>query len=256
MIIIKEEQVNVSYSPGHSQPLTYGIKETGTKVKTINSVKTTTTKHISCEMAGKYRKSKLAEDDRQRLDTQTSLSNCELRFTINLDTASDKWFLRKVTKKDSDGEFCEKHNHQPVKLVESRSGRRRALEINPTIREAITRRLMRGNKAKDIHKDILAEHPGFPITLKDIRNMGTTFKITMNKGLPAIQAMLEELGEAFHTSCYQVDDQQQLDRVIFFHRDSVDFLQRFPYCIVLDCTYKTNRFNTPLLNIVGVTLTN
>ena len=39
--------------------------------------------------------------------------------------------------------------------------------------------------------------------------MGTTFKITMNKALPAIQAMLEELGEAFHTSCYQVDDQQQ-----------------------------------------------
>lgn len=61
---------------------------------------------------------------------------------------------------------------------------------------------MRGNKAKDIHKDILAEHPGFLITLKDIRNMGTTFKITMNKGLPAIQVVLEELGKAFRTSCY------------------------------------------------------
>ena len=37
------------------------------------------------------------------------------------------------------------------------------------------------------------------------------------------------------------------------HPDSLEILRKNHDCMLLDCTYKTNRYNLPLLNIVGCT---
>jgi MULE transposase domain len=42
----------------------------------------------------------------------------------------------------------------------------------------------------------------------------------------------------------------------FFHNESLQLLHLFPRSYVLDSTYRTNRFNLPLLDIVGFTATN
>lgn len=39
------------------------------------------------------------------------------------------------------------------------------------------------------------------------------------------------------------------------HPSSVDILHAFPSVLIMDCTYKTNRYGLPLLEIVGVTCT-
>jgi MULE transposase domain len=49
---------------------------------------------------------------------------------------------------------------------------------------------------------------------------------------------------------------QWLERILFFHNESLQLLYLFLKSYVLDSTYKTNRFNLPLLNIVGFTATN
>jgi MULE transposase domain len=66
--------------------------------------------------------------------------------------------------------------------------------------------------------------------------------------------MMKDLGTdyLYHHS---LDNNNRLVNLIFFHKESVKILQRFHFAITLDCTYKTNRFNMYLLNIVGITAT-
>jgi hypothetical protein len=57
------------------------------------------------------------------------------------------------------------------------------------------------------------------------------------------------LGEEYQFH-YIFDDHDRLERVLFFHKDSLQLLHLFPKSSVLDATYKTHRFNLPLLDIV------
>ncbi|KAK9104797.1 hypothetical protein Scep_021641 [Stephania cephalantha] len=43
--------------------------------------------------------------------------------------------------------------------------------------------------------------------------------------------------------------------LFFTHLTSLQLLRYFPHMLIVDCTYKTNRFKYPLLEIVGVTST-
>ncbi len=43
--------------------------------------------------------------------------------------------------------------------------------------------------------------------------------------------------------------------VFFMHQSSVNMCQTFCTVFLLDCTYKTNKFGMPLLNVVGITST-
>jgi hypothetical protein len=40
--------------------------------------------------------------------------------------------------------------------------------------------------------------------------------------------------------------------VLILINKSVKYLNKNPYIILLDCTYKTNKFGMPILNILGV----
>jgi hypothetical protein len=93
------------------------------------------------------------------------------------------------------------------------------------------------------------------LTLRDVENVYRNVKKTMNRGLPAIQAMMLKLGEEYQYY-YVLDDHERLERVLFFHNASLQLLRLFLKSYVLDVTYKTNRFNLPLLDIVGFTATN
>ena len=47
-----------------------------------------------------------------------------------------------------------------------------------------------------------------------------------------------------------------LKALFFCHPNSAKLIRRFSTVFVMDCTYKVNKFNMPLLNIVGITATN
>ena len=47
-----------------------------------------------------------------------------------------------------------------------------------------------------------------------------------------------------------------MEDLFFAHPRSLDLWRAFPHVVLMDATYKTNRYNMPLLEIVGVTSTN
>ncbi|ERF75446.1 hypothetical protein EPUS_00239 [Endocarpon pusillum Z07020] len=109
--------------------------------------------------------------------------------------------------------------------------------------------------ARDTLSSLQAQFPEAPMTLRDVKNVYSNVKKTMNRGLPAIQAMMLKLGDEYQFH-YALDDHDRLERVLFFHNESLQLLRLFPRSYVLDSTYRTNRFNLPLLDIIGFTATN
>ncbi len=46
-----------------------------------------------------------------------------------------------------------------------------------------------------------------------------------------------------------------VDYVFFMHQSSISMCKTFGTVFLLDCTHKTNKFDMPLLNVVGITST-
>jgi hypothetical protein len=49
------------------------------------------------------------------------------------------------------------------------------------------------------------------------------------------------------------DNENRVTRLFFAYPKLIELLKQNPNILLLDCIYKTNRFNMPLLNICGVT---
>src|SRR5947207_2764267 len=66
-----------------------------------------------------------------------------------------------------------------------------------------------------------------------------------------MEALIDQLQSGDYTSAYQTDLSGWVTHLFFAHLKSLELLQQFPHILLLDCTYKTNKFKLPLLSIVG-----
>jgi hypothetical protein len=72
-----------------------------------------------------------------------------------------------------------------------------------------------------------------------------------------MQALLFELQESQQFMYFYVcDAQNQVTQLFWIHRTTFDLLRLNPEVLIMDATFKTNRFRLPLFNIVGTTLLN
>jgi hypothetical protein len=65
--------------------------------------------------------------------------------------------------------------------------------------------------------------------------------------------MVQELQETDYYVGHKVHISGEITHMFLAHPKSVELFQRYPEIILIDCTYKTNWFRMPLLNIVGST---
>jgi hypothetical protein len=103
----------------------------------------------------------------------------------------------------------------------------------------------------------LLKDPAAPVILKDMHNLFASVKKEQDGGLSPIQALFSKLqkNDRFLYD-YSTDQHNAIWNILFFNAASLDLLRRFPLVIVLDSTYKTNRHNMYLFDLVGVTATN
>jgi len=89
-------------------------------------------------------------------------------------------------------------------------------------------------------------------TRQDIYNHAATARRNLFQGQSSIQALVNQLNKEGFWSRIQVNESNRLTAIFFAHPDSVAFLQQNPDILLLDCTYKTNKYGLPLLDMVGV----
>jgi MULE transposase domain len=145
------------------------------------------------------------------------------------------------------------HTHPITNAGEYPTHRRRARQYEPGIQA----RILADHKVKTItrketHIAVSQQFPGVDINLKDIFNIQAKKQFEKDDNLPAVQALIRDMGESFHFH-YSIDENERLVNLIFLEKSALDLLRRWSFTIVLDATYKTNKFGLYLVDIVGTT---
>jgi len=99
---------------------------------------------------------------------------------------------------------------------------------------------------------ILQQYPNIGIIKEDIRNE----KKRSNReflGISAAEATIELLKLGPYLYKYAVNEENQLDSIIVIPRALLAFFRKSSNVIFLDSTFNKNKYNRPLLNIVGLT---
>jgi MULE transposase domain len=109
---------------------------------------------------------------------------------------------------------------------------------------ASTRQIMRG----------LHQTGESGLKAQDIYNLRKNLRKKFLKGKTPIQALISQLPEngdwIFN---YETGEDHVIHALFCTHRTSLDNLRLNPYVLFMDCTYKTNRYRMPLLDIVRST---
>jgi hypothetical protein len=73
-------------------------------------------------------------------------------------------------------------------------------------------------------------------------------------GRTPVRALLDELSDTNkYIFDFRVDSNNNITDLLFAHRTSLDMIRKYGAVLLMDCTYKTNKFKMPLLEVTGVT---
>jgi MULE transposase domain len=97
------------------------------------------------------------------------------------------------------------------------------------------------------------DDPQTLISDQDIRNERYTARVKGLNGRTPIEALLDDLSspEWIYNVRYDIDN--HVEYLFFMHEKQRELLLANPDILLMDCTYRTNRYRLPLLHIVGCT---
>ena len=87
-------------------------------------------------------------------------------------------------------------------------------------------------------------------------NVRKQLKLESLAGKTPIESLIIVLQSGEYVFDYKTDIIGCVSHLFFAHPKSIELLHHFPELVLLDYTYKTNKFKLPLLNIVGTTYLN
>ena len=154
--------------------------------------------------------------------------------------------------KDSKDTNHQEHNHARNKATAFASIRTESLE---TRREEVITLWNAGIRPKDILTDLRKNH-NLHITFKDMTNLLAKHRREELAGLTPIQWLYDTLRSS--TEYWwkgKRDETGRVQSLFLVPRTGIELIQRHPFILKFDCTYKKNRFNMPLLNTCGASAT-
>jgi len=193
---------------------------------------------VKCDFGGNYRAGRKTKQVENRRKTVTRLQNCpfEIHGKIHPDK---KW--RFIVK-------CQYHNHEatpPSAHPAHKRLREDQLETAVSMTQA-------GARPRAVFSSLLNNDPDTVITLKSLYNAKAKKRVEMLKGRSPLHALLQSLHESDWEMNFLTDDNDQLQALFFAHPESIKLSRSYNAVLVMDCTYKTNRYKMSLLNVVGV----
>ncbi|MBW0592494.1 hypothetical protein O181_132209 [Austropuccinia psidii MF-1] len=95
-----------------------------------------------------------------------------------------------------------------------------------------------------------------PVILQDISNQVKKIKKDKLKGRRPIDALIDTFKQGNFVWASARDSEGHITSLFFTHPLAIKLFHGFPHVILMDCTYKTNKYKMPLFNIVGFSSTN
>uniref|UniRef100_A0A8H7K5T0 MULE transposase domain-containing protein n=1 Tax=Bionectria ochroleuca TaxID=29856 RepID=A0A8H7K5T0_BIOOC len=194
---------------------------------------------FSCDRGGAPPNSSNA---RRRMTT-TRRTGCQ--FSVLAKEALDKTMWRLAHRPGR--EFAH-HNHEPSTNLSAHPVHR---QLSHADRSTINNLANAGVAPKEI-RSYLRQNTQSRATQQDIYNCIAQGKRDQQKGQSTIHALANELEAEGFWSRIRFDQDGRVTAVLFAHPESLAYLKSYPDILILDCTYKTNKYKMPLLDIVGV----
>lgn len=99
--------------------------------------------------------------------------------------------------------------------------------------------------------------PNNNIPIRSVYNARQKAHLEKLGGRPPISALFDRFYNSNDFICsYKVGSNAKLTHFMFGHKKSIDLYQRHPSVLVVDATYKTNRYSMPLVEIIGIDCSN
>ena len=186
--------------------------------------------------------------DSQRIRAKRPSKKCGCKMAI---------WLRAIDPRHTDGEWkvqhykgiqSEVHTHRPAKAILLPGIRRWQRE---KIIEEIKHHRAAGVRVQQSLALLQRKFPDLQITRKDVQNERDRLRREALKHHTPAEACLNLLDELKFYKDYETGEDNRIQRLYFTDPKSIELLKENSDILVLDCTYQTNEYNIPLLNIIG-----
>lgn len=214
---------------------------------------------FGCERGGCYQKNSVDSTSLQKKKHDASLNpkkkkrhrsggtkrcGCPFRLKGKNVGHGDEWTLEVVNGM---------HNHHAAKYHEGHSYLGRLTKEENNLLVNMSKNLV---SPKEILYTLKQNDPLNSSTMKTIYNARQFHRVIEKAGRSEMQILLNNLQENNYVEWHRSYGTENIVSDLFWtHPDSVSLLRSFPYVLIMDATYKTNKFRYPLLEIVGVTST-
>jgi hypothetical protein len=141
------------------------------------------------------------------------------------------------------------HNHEPSQHPSAHPVHRQ-LSLREGGVTQLTTLSNAGVSPKEIQTCI--RQSGSLATRQDINNRIAAIRRETCEGQSPIHALVDNLQKEGFWSRIQLASDDRVTAIFFAHPGSLAFLQAYPEILLLDCTYKTNKYSMPLLDMIGV----
>ena len=181
---------------------------------------------------------------RDRPHTNTRIIDCQFKVTAVRNRVDGTWLLEVINP------F---HNHEATIAGSHPTLRKMAMteEIKNDISRQLTVQTAPSKILSTLRIDTDNNNPLFKP--RDIYNIKAQLRRDTLGPLTPVQALMQELDQNDWTYNYQKDIRNQITHLFFVRGTSQTLLKVNHEVLVMDCTYKTNRYKLPLLIISGQT---
>ncbi len=144
------------------------------------------------------------------------------------------------------------HNHGPTSPSAHPSLRRLTTGQQELV-NSLTKVGVRPSQIEAQLQETRATAEELPLLARDIYNIRHQQMRESLDGRTPIQALLLQFAADDFVWEYKLDTEGHVTHLFFASHRSLHLFLLYPEVLLLDCTYKTNRFGMPLLNMVGIT---
>ncbi|XP_058217748.1 PKS-NRPS hybrid synthetase cheA-like [Rhododendron vialii] len=174
----------------------------------------------------------------------TGTKKCECPFQLRCVKGLEGWTVTV---------YNGNHNHPPAKQLEGHAyPARLSLEQSNMLVDMCVSSL---STPREILSLIKGKDEFNVSSIKTIYNARYKHGFKDRAGRSQMQYLLAKLQEYGYIEFNRKDDNDCVKDLFWSHPTSGDMLRAFPRVLLMDCTYKTNRYRFPLLQIVGITST-
>ncbi|XP_057426429.1 PKS-NRPS hybrid synthetase cheA-like [Lotus japonicus] len=145
------------------------------------------------------------------------------------------------------------HNHEPARSL---LGHNFVGRLKPGEKEQVGKMTRSWVPPRKMLLTLKENNPSNLTTISQIYGVCKRLRKSLRGGLTEMQHLLKKLDGDKYVHFERHEPGSEVIRDVFWaHPNAIKLFNTFPYVVIMDCTYKTNKYAIPLLEIVGLTST-